>query len=191
MTWTAPMTAVSGNVLTASQFNTYVRDNLNETAVAKATTTAQYFVTTATNQITARKIASSYSTVIDSTTSGGGTYVDLDNSQGPSVSAITGTTAIVCISAEMSNTSDQFYCGCTYEVSGATSIPATGGARGVAVDGMAGGATPLTNASRWGAMFHESGTLNPGTNVFTMKYTGSSSGGTAYFNRREIIVMPL
>ena len=36
MTWTAPMTAVAGAVYTAAQWNTSIRDNLNETAVAKA-----------------------------------------------------------------------------------------------------------------------------------------------------------
>ena len=34
MAWTAPMTAVSGSVLTAAQWNTNVRDNLLETAPA-------------------------------------------------------------------------------------------------------------------------------------------------------------
>ena len=35
------MTAVSGSVYTAAQFNTFVRDNLNETAPAKATTAVE------------------------------------------------------------------------------------------------------------------------------------------------------
>ena len=56
MAWSAPMTAVSGSVLTAAQFNTYVRDNLNETAPAKATAAGQIFVSTAANAIAARLV---------------------------------------------------------------------------------------------------------------------------------------
>lgn len=38
------MTAVANEVFTAAQYNTYVRDNLLETAPAKAFTTSQYFL---------------------------------------------------------------------------------------------------------------------------------------------------
>src|SRR5690606_12967068 len=44
MAWSAPMTAVSGSVFTAAQFNQFVRDNLNETAPARATTAGAHFV---------------------------------------------------------------------------------------------------------------------------------------------------
>ncbi len=49
MAWTAPITFTSGSVLTAAQLNTYLRDNLNETAPAKFTAAGQLFVSTAAN----------------------------------------------------------------------------------------------------------------------------------------------
>lgn len=44
MAWTTPMTAVANEIFTAAQYNTYVRDNLLETAPAKATVSSQYFL---------------------------------------------------------------------------------------------------------------------------------------------------
>lgn len=51
MAWTTPLTAVSGSILTAAQWNASVRDNLNETAPAKATTADRMFVTTGPNAL--------------------------------------------------------------------------------------------------------------------------------------------
>ena len=66
MAWTAPMTAVANAVFTAAQFNTHVRDNLLETAPAKATTTGGYFVATGTNTIVQRvaSVASNASSTV-------------------------------------------------------------------------------------------------------------------------------
>ena len=54
MAWSAPMTAVANTVFTAAQFNQHVRDNLNETAPAKATASGGYFVATGVNAIAQR-----------------------------------------------------------------------------------------------------------------------------------------
>ena len=43
------MTAVASSVFTAAQFNTFIRDNLNETSPAKATTAGAYFTVSGTN----------------------------------------------------------------------------------------------------------------------------------------------
>lgn len=51
MAWSTPITAVSGTILTAAQWNTHVRDNLLETMPAKATTADRMFVTTGPNSI--------------------------------------------------------------------------------------------------------------------------------------------
>ncbi|GII42264.1 hypothetical protein [Planotetraspora phitsanulokensis] len=46
MAWSAPMTAVANSIFTTAAFNQYVRDNLLETAPAKATTGSRLIVTT-------------------------------------------------------------------------------------------------------------------------------------------------
>jgi hypothetical protein len=53
MAWTAPGTAVGNTLLTAAFWNTHVRDNLLETAPAKATAAGQLFQATAPNAIAA------------------------------------------------------------------------------------------------------------------------------------------
>lgn len=49
--WTSPRTWTTGEVVTAAIMNTHVRDNLNETAPAKATTDEDIIVATAANTI--------------------------------------------------------------------------------------------------------------------------------------------
>lgn len=51
MAWTAPRTWTTGEVVTASHMNTHVRDNLLETAPAKATTAGDLFVGTGANAL--------------------------------------------------------------------------------------------------------------------------------------------
>lgn len=192
------MTAVNGDVLTASQFNRYVRDNLNETAVAKATTAGQYFVATSGTSVAPRKCVSSKVyfgeglSYIDSTQDHSGNFVDLGRYSGPSVSCTTGTSALVMISAMMDNSIANVLTAVGYTVSGATTIAANAN-KGVGQDGMVSDTTgSQPNLVRLGGMFHESGTLTPGTNVFTMKYLNSTNASaTAYFDRREIVVWPL
>lgn len=50
------MTAVASTAFTAAQFNTHVRDNLNETAPAKATTSGRLIVTAGPNSIAEQTI---------------------------------------------------------------------------------------------------------------------------------------
>lgn len=189
MTWTAPMTAVSGAVLSASQFNTYVRDNLNETAPAKVTAKGYYWVPTGTNAIAARKLVSTSDNTTISIEIG--TAFGWVDGGGPSVSATTGSAALVFLSAKMSNEGDDRASGVGYAVTGATSIPIVSGADGqksMLVDGID-PAAGLGNGIRMGASFLVTG-LNPGTNVFTMKYVQSASNLT-WYGQREIIVLPL
>lgn len=83
MAWSTPMTAVANAVFTAAEYNTYVRDNLLETAPAKASGavgTSQYFLSTADGLIT-NVAGSNLINTSESTTSS--TYTDLA-SVGPS-----------------------------------------------------------------------------------------------------------
>jgi hypothetical protein len=63
MAWTAPRTWVSGETLTAALLNTHLRDNISETASAKAAAAGDIFVATAANALkvislgTARQVA--------------------------------------------------------------------------------------------------------------------------------------
>lgn len=55
MAWTAPITFVNG-MLPASQLNQMLRDNMNETAPAKATTAGGYFASSGVNTIAERQV---------------------------------------------------------------------------------------------------------------------------------------
>lgn len=177
MAWTAPMTAVSGSVFTASQFNTFIRDNLNETAPAKASTTGGYFVTTAPNQITERVGARQTIATQETTTST--SYTDLATI-GPTVTVTTSTMALVIWGAEHSNSST-FSVRCSVDVTGASTIAAAD-IRALAHYGLtAGGEFQASHA-----VFYDD--LTPGVNTFTLKYR--VGGGTGTFSRRRLIVLP-
>jgi hypothetical protein len=173
------MTAVAGAVFQAAQFNTYVRDNLSETAPAKATTPGGYFVTTGTNQIAERVPAEDFLTTPETTTST--TYVDLAT-VGPSVSAVTGAYALVIIGGQVgATTAAAASARMSFDVTGATTLAASDSR----AFGKVGGTTDLYVI---GSGLYLLTTLNPGTNVFTAKYRVSSGTGT--FDDRRIAVFP-
>lgn len=178
MTWSAPMTAVANSTFTAAQFNTYVRDNLNETAPAKATSAGSYFVSTGINSITERLAVTGSDLTVGTTTSA--TFTDLTaSSAGPSVTVETGPYALVIIRGSIEN-SGAGSARMAYDISGAHTQAAADN-RGIHIFGTAGvniGASDATLMS----------TLTPGTNTFTAKYRVSS--GTGQFSSRRIIVMP-
>jgi hypothetical protein len=179
MAWTAPMTAIAGSVFTAAQFNTFIRDNLAETAAAKAQTISGYFVTSDTNQISERIIANGFLGTADTTSST--SYTDLDTTVGPSVTVNTGTGALVMVSARCgpNNTASQSS-KMSWQVSGGSSIaPTDNYAAGI-------GGTVGTFGYVSTQAFHNN--LVPGSNTFTAKYT--VSGGTGNFSQRRITVMP-
>jgi hypothetical protein len=170
------MTAVANTVFTAAQFNQFVRDNLNETAPAKATTAGSYFAVSGLNSIAERTPASAIVATSQNTTST--SYVDLAT-VGPSVSVTTGPAAVVMIYNANVNAAGTSSSLMSFEVSGATSQAPN--------DNMAIGAAS-TVGSRAGASFLVTG-LNAGTNTFTCKYRVGGSTGT--FVDRRIAVLPL
>lgn len=174
MAWSAPMTAVANTVFTAAQFNQFVRDNLNETAPAKATTAGSYFVSTTLNAIVERipdedMVATSQTTTSTS-------YTDLAT-VGPTVTVTTGTTALVGLYNTNVNTGVTSSL-MSFAVSGASSIAANDNT----AIGIAG-----TSGVREGGVFLFTG-LTPGSNTFTAKYRVGAGTGT-YVDRR-IWVMP-
>jgi hypothetical protein len=170
------MTAVSGSVFTAAQFNTYVRDNLNETAPAKATSAGQIFVSTAANAIAARKVAADF--ISTSETSSSTSYTDLATT-GPTVTATTSLSAIVSTYCNMTNATNPIWM--SYALSGATTDAANDN-RGIQVQAAGG--------QRLGGTFFHSAILTPGTNTFTAKYRVSTSG-TGTWSDRRLMVIPM
>lgn len=176
MAWNTPMTAVAGSVFTAAQFNTFVRDNLNSTAPALATASGQTFVATGVNAIAARSANQSVVNTAEGTTSA--TYAALTTA-GPSVTAVTGTSAWVnlfCASSNSGTVSSLM----SFAVSGASSIAAS--------DLSAVGGAFGTNGGRCGISYLQTG-LTPGSNTFTAQYRVGSGTGT--YSGRILSVNPL
>lgn len=171
------MTAVANTTFTAAQFNTYVRDNLLETAPAKATTAGRIFVATGANVLAERQITSATVTTSQTTTST--SYTDLATS-GPAVTVTTGTLAMVMISCQMSNSTTSQTCRASFAVSVGTTTAAADEwclmQEGAANDDIRHGITNLQ-------------TVTGGSNTFTMKYRVGANTGT--FDDREIVVMAL
>jgi hypothetical protein len=178
MAWSAPMTAVAGATFTAAQFNQYVRDNLNETAPAKATAAGQFFVSTGTNAIAARQLTQSVIATSQTTTAT--SFTDLAT-VGPAVTVTTSDRAMVMFASDIDNTATNGASSVSVAVSGASTIAAS-----LAWRLVRDGATS-TNVWRIGASHLFTG-LTAGSNTFTMKYLVGSGTGT--FGNRELIVLP-
>lgn len=179
MAWSAPMTAVANSTFTAAQFNQYVRDNLNETAPAKATSAGSYFAADGVNSIAQR--TPNIAGILTSETTTSTTMTDLATF-GPSVTVTTGPYALVLTHCQVENNgAGSAYAG--VEVTGASSIaPALNRAINVF------NAPGVRVGAGTAVMYHGSLSLTPGANTFTMKYRVSSGTGT--FADRRIIVMP-
>ena len=180
MAWTVPMTFADNNVLTAAQLNTHLRDNLLETAPAKATVNGGgWFINQGPYKLEERiiKSARAPSGFIDVTST---TYVGMPN--GPSVTVETGTDAIVLLACLIGNNTIDTTTNMSFAVTGDTEREPDD-KHSVQTAGLAAN----TNAI-YGATYYLSD-LNPGVNVFTCKYKVSANLGR--FNYRFIGVVPL
>ena len=180
MSWTAPVTFVSNTVLTAAQMNTYLRDNLNETAPATATTPGYHFVTSGPNTIAERPIVGDWIATAQTTTSTD--FTDL-TTVGPQITCTTGTQCIYFMSSRISNSSSSTESSrVSIEISGATD-KAADNSRELTVAG-------ITNGQQFkvGQMTFEDG-LTAGSNTFTMKYR--VTGGTGTFAERHLVIISL
>lgn len=190
MSWTAPFTAVAGSVLTAAQVNTFIRDNLNETMPAKATTSGSIFsvgnsgalvertpaaqILTASVQIT----STSFDDPSDEGTSGG--------EAGPTVTVLTGPMALVGYRALVTHPSATARIEMSYAISGATSRDAST-VRSLGYS-LGNGTGSAGINYREGVMDLAVG-LESGLNTFTLKYNVSSGTGTV--NDRRLWAVPL
>jgi hypothetical protein len=183
MAWSAPMTAVAGSVWTAAQWNTSIRDNLNETEVARAQTVSGYSVVTSLHRLSERSAVVSADTsevTVDSTS-----YEDPDTlagaptTAGPKLTVFTGQMAFVMIYGAPRSTGGTG-AWISFDISGATTQEA---GDSYAIQNH------VTDPDSWrsGATFGVA--LTEGLNTFTMKYRVSTSG-TAHFTSRRLIVVP-
>lgn len=173
------MTFTAATALTAAQLNAHLRDNLNETLAGKAETKGAFFVADSADAVSERTIQNKSIDFAESTAST--SYVDL-STVGPTISAVTGTRALVYISTRMYNGSVNALCAMSYAVSGATTLAADD-VRCVMIDGLA-------TANRMHQGVFDVPTLTAGTNTFTCKYRAGGAG-TAYFGWRRIGVWAL
>jgi hypothetical protein len=180
MAWSVPLTAVSNATLTAAQWNASVRDNLLETAPAKATTATGIFVATGSNAIAQRVPASDAIATNQTTTST--SYADL-TTVGPQVTVTTGVAALVCFSGWLSNDTGGARALMSYSMSGAT----TAAAQDLTSSSFqpAGSASGLYTAS--GRAYLHTG-LTAGSTTFKAQYKVST--GTGSFQQRTLSVIP-
>ena len=172
------MTAVAGSVFTAAQFNINVRDNLNETSPAKATQVSSMFIGAGPNAIVERLPDVNNVGTTETTTST--SYTDLAT-VGPTVTADTGTRAMVFIRCAMDNSGANNMTYMSWEVSGASTLPASEN-QALNIAGLSAGARVRISS------VYLISSLTPGSNTFTAKY--KVSAGTGTFLARQIAILP-
>lgn len=186
MSWSTPMTAVANDIFTAADFNTYVRDNLKETMPALATAAGQYFVSDGPHSLVARTPVANTPTTSPQNISGTTSYTDYDDITGASVTATTGTEALVHISAYMSQSTADNAGIVSYRVSGASDLNAEDHPNRIVWDGV--NTDQPTRMGSWGRI----SILTPGSNTFRMGGRVAVGGGTTLtVNYCHIIVVPL
>lgn len=177
MAWTLPMTAVTNATLTAAQWNASVRDNLAETAVAKATTSGSYFVGTGTNSMAQRIPQMDAISTSETTTSA--SYTDL-TTIGPTVTVTSGTNALVLITSNMSSNTANIGCFVGLDISGSTTLAASDSRAIIHTSATANAALCASMVALY--------SVTAGSNAYTLKYRTSS--GTATFQYRRVNVLP-
>lgn len=178
MTWSTPLTAVANVSLTSVQWNASVRDNLNETGPAKATTGGRILVTTGTNAIIERDIV--HQAVVAAAVTNSASYIPL--SGGPAVTITTGTKGLVTVGCYTSNDTIGGRSWLSHAISGASTAAASDAyamaAESAAVNQLYG----YSQLTLWT-------TLTAGSNTFTANYKTTTGIGT--FIQRRLIVMGL
>lgn len=184
MAWTAPMTWVPNTALTAAQLNIHLRDNLMEMSTSKAGAAGQYFVASGRNKLDSRSpsmaVVNTSETTVES-----GEWVALVT-PGPSVTAVTGTHCWLFYACESESSVTGAARHCSYEITGATAREPLAQSA-IRQDGQQTTAQGLSFAQ-----CDLISDLTPGENTFSLKYkNGTTSGATATFRNRRIIIWPL
>jgi hypothetical protein len=182
MAWSTPLTAVSNATLTAAQWNASVRDNLLETAAAKATTPGRIFVSTGSNALAERAISGATNNTTGTTTSTSFTSTLTGGGTTPTVTLTTGTSALVWVNSRGSNATANEYAMAAFVVSGATT-------RAAAFEESVYLEDPGTTATMRAASCTYVTGLTAGSNTFAMQYRVSAGTGTYAY--RHLVVMAL
>lgn len=177
MAWLTPPTFTSGNILTAAQMGILTGD-LNETAVAKAAFTGEYFVADGANVLGARRVQSDSLDSIAST--GSTTYV---HSSMPTVSVTCNSTALVFLFSYVNNNTNSQAAFYAFQVTGTTTATAN--------DNTALQAGRFTSdfAVVASSVIHKTGLTAGSGNVFTAGVR--VTGGTGTWDHRRIAVLGL
>jgi hypothetical protein len=171
------MTWVVGAAITAAQLNAHLRDNMLETAVAKATTAGSYMTATGSNSLAERYLASPSLTTAETTTST--TFDDLTTVGPQAPSVVSSSRVMVLISANLANNTSGAFCRMGVDVSGSLTTAASGGACITYTS---------SSANSIGSCSYVLAYSTAGTSTFTAKYLVSSGTGT--FSFRRLIAMP-
>lgn len=177
MAWTTPLTAVANTALTAAQWNSSVRDNLLETAAAKATAEGRLFVAAGPNSIVEREFLGAIVETSQTTTAT--TYSSL-TTPGPSVTLTTSGGVFIAINADCQNSLANTASHASFELSGAT-VSAAIDQRSIRVETVANGAVSACRTTL--------NAVTPGSNTVNMMYR--VSGGTGTFQRRRLQALGL
>jgi hypothetical protein len=179
MAFSTPLTAVANTPLTAAQWNASVRDNLNETAPAKATVSGGIFVATGAGAIAQR------ATNADTYT-GGGTndtnstsYTGLTG--GAAVAITTGTKAIVLSTFRFSHDTLGGRSYVSHAISGATTTAASDTWAALNDAHTINRILTCSQVSYWP-------TLTSGSNTFTHFFRVVSN--IASFTWRQLVILP-
>lgn len=182
MAWNAPITWTPNQTLTAALLNTQLRDNMLQTMPGLATGANQYLMSNADGTVGTREIGVANVTTLQTRTSA--TFGDLAT-VGPSVTVVTGDSALVFISCQQSNsTTDWGEVITSHQVSGATTIAASDN-WSITTNETTSNSIHACTVMLWGT-----GDLTPGTNTFTMKYRVGTGGNQGNYSKREIVVLP-
>lgn len=183
MAWTTLPTYTDGTVLTAAMLLA-IRDNINESAPAKATSAGSHFATTAANAIAERiplvtaqnGVETTLSTGYTATLSGGA------GTAGPSLSTMpTGPKAFIMLSCRQSNGTAGQNAWTSYAISGASTISPSDN-YAISYD------SPVAGSTAYHTYATLEASLTAGNNTFQMQYR--ASGGTASFGNRRLAVLP-
>lgn len=177
MAWTTPVTAVTNATLSAAQWNASVRDNLNETAPAKATVGGRLIVTDGLNAIVERQFLGDLVETSQTTTST--TYTNLTTA-GPLVEVTASTQVMTWHNAAQANSTTGAECWSSIEFYGATTS--------AAIDARA----MLTQATANYEIRAGVCTLNAvSSGLTTVRMQYRVSAGTGTFRRRRMTVLAL